>query len=126
TSVSSKIGAQRSYQDVAILGYAIESDLLDPNGVEKLRDGLRWMTGRTTHVDGYPADFCSDAVSLLGISFGLRRLKDSVARSEWVTTTCEIGGQRRADWQGSLISLAHHISGTPGMRIDSEEVKLVA
>lgn len=65
-SVSKRTGAERTYQDVALLGFAMECGLLDADGVERLRDGLRWMTGRTPHVDGYPADFCTDAISLLG------------------------------------------------------------
>lgn len=126
SSICPKTGAQRTYQDVAVLGYAFECDLLDANEVGRLRDGLRWMTGRTTHLDGYPADFCNDGVSLLGISLGLRRLGDKSAPSDWVLTTCNISGQRRTDWQGSLISLAHHVSGAPAISISSDEVRLVA
>jgi hypothetical protein len=126
-SASSRIlGAERTYQDVAILGFAIECDLLDASGIERLREGLRWMTGRTTHVDGYLADFCTDAVSLLGISLGLRRLNDSVARPEWVVTTCGVPGQRADDWQASLISIAHRVGGASGATIISEEVRLIA
>lgn len=126
-SVASRIsGAQRTYQDVAILGFASDCDLLDGSGIEKLRDGLRWMTGRTTHVDGYLADFCTDGISLLGISLGLRRLNDSLARPEWLVATCKVSGQRADDWQTSLIALAHRISGSTAENISCEEVRLIA
>lgn len=124
-SVSKRTGAERTYQDVALLGFAMECGLLDADGVERLRDGLRWMTGRTPQVDGYPADFCTDAISLLGISLGLRRLNDSVARSDCVLTTCATTGQHGSGWQGSVISLAHHISGESDVQV-SGEVRLVA
>ena len=120
------LGAQRTYQDVAALGFALECGLLDSNEIEKLREGLRWMTGRTTHVDGYVADFCTDAVSLLGISLGLRRLNDRIASPEWLLTTCQVPTLRPRDWQASLISLAHRISGSSAGEIASEEVRLVA
>jgi len=119
-------GAQRTYQDVALLGFAMECGLLNADGVERLREGLRWMTGRTAHVDGYLADFCTDAISLLGISLGLRRLKDGVARSDWVLTTCVMTGPRGDDLQTSLIALAHHLSGASKVEIISKEVRLVA
>jgi hypothetical protein len=126
-SVSARIpGAQRTYQDVAILGFGVECDLLDASGIERLRDGLRWMTGRTTHVDGYLADFCTDGISLLGISLGLRKLNDSIARPDWLVTTCQVSGQRADDWQSSLIALAHRISGATEENIVSEEVRLIA
>jgi hypothetical protein len=119
-------GAQRTYQDVATLGFAAECDLLDGNGIEKLREGLRWMTGRTVHVDGYPADFCTDAVSLLGISLGLRRLNDDVARPDWIAKTCSVSGQRANECQTSLIGIAHRISGAASENIASDEVRLIA
>jgi hypothetical protein len=126
-SISSKIsGAQRTYQDVAALGFAAECGLLEENGLERLRDGLRWMTGRTTHVDGQLADFCTDAVSLLGISLGLRRLNDTVARAEWLATTCRPSPQQGEDWQSSLISLAHRIGGSSAEGFISDEVRLIA
>jgi hypothetical protein len=126
-AVSSRItGAQRTYQDVAILGFASACDLLDAIGTEKLREGLRWMTGRTTHVDGYLADFCTDAISLLGISLGLRRLNDSLARPDWLVTTCQVSSQRPANWQASLIALARRISGATSEDIACDEVRLIA
>ena len=126
-SVASRIaGAQRNYQDVATLGFAAECNLLDSDGMERLREGLRWMAGRTAHVDGYPADFCTDAVSLLGISLGLRRLNDSVARPDWIAKTCAVSGQRADDWQASLIAIAHRISGASIDAIVSDEVRLIA
>jgi REase_DpnII-MboI len=126
-SVASRLaGAQRTYQDVATLGFAAECGLLDSDGIERLREGLRWMAGRTAHVDGYPADFCTDAVSLLGISLGLRRLDDSLARPDWIAKTCPISGQRADDWQASLIAIAHRVSGAAIERIVSDEVRLIA
>jgi hypothetical protein len=126
-SVSSNISdAQRTYQDVAILGYGVECGLLDSEGIERLREGLRWMTGRSTHVDGYVADFCTDAVSLFGIALGLRRLNDVVARPDWVLKTCSVGGHHAASWQASLIALAQRISGASDATVSSEEVRLIA
>jgi len=84
------------------------------------------MTGRTTHVDGYLADFCTDGVSLLGISLGLRRLNDNIARPDWLVTICKVSGQRADDWQASLMALAHRISGATTENILSEEVRLIA
>jgi hypothetical protein len=126
-SVSSRIsGAQRTYQDVAILGFGMECGLLDGTGIDRLREGLRWMAGRTTHVDGYIADFCTDGVSLLGIALGLRKVNDSLARPDWIVTTCKVSDQRADDWQTSLIALAQRISGASVEKIVSEEVRLIA
>jgi hypothetical protein len=118
-------GAQRTYQDVALLGYALNCGLLEPEEVERLREGLRWMTGRTTHVDGHLADFCTDAVSLLGIALGLRGLNDENAHTDWVLKTCAMP-ERGNSWQTSVIALAHEISGAPKAQISSNEIKLLA
>lgn len=118
-------GAQRTYQDVALLGYALNCGLLEPEEVERLREGLRWMTGRTTHVDGHLADFCTDAVSLLGIALGLRRLNDDNARTDWVLKTCTMP-ERGNSWQTSVIALAHNISGAAKVQISSSEIRFLA
>ena len=126
-AVASRIaGAQRTYQDVAILGFSSDCDLLDGVGTERLREGLRWMTGRTTHVDGYLADFCTDAISLLGISLGLRTLNDSLASPDWLVTTCPASSQPPDSWQASLIALARRISSATSVDILCDEVKLIA
>ena len=49
-----RIGAQRSYRDVAILGFAASTGILQPSQWEVLKKGLTWVAGREPFIDGGP------------------------------------------------------------------------
>lgn len=72
--------ALTNYQDVAKLAYLFE---VFPNAYtnyeESLKKGLERLAGRsTTLLDGEPAPFRNDAVALLGIALGAKRIDGQV------------------------------------------------
>jgi hypothetical protein len=53
------IGAERTYQHVAILGLAAQIRALDAHEETALRSGIQWVVGREPVVDGTPMGLAS-------------------------------------------------------------------
>ena len=82
-----RIGAQRTYQDVAVHGFAAAADTITANQRDLLREGLKWLSGREPFVNGSPTGVCSDAVALVGIALGTNRAEDNAIKtmmSQWM------------------------------------------
>jgi REase_DpnII-MboI len=75
-AAAAHIGAERSYRDVAVLGFASASNTIDPSQRDALSIGLTWLSGRKPFVGASPAPFCTDAIALLGIALGAKCLGD--------------------------------------------------
>ncbi|WP_129112087.1 hypothetical protein [Burkholderia pseudomallei] len=67
----------RTYRDVAQVGFGLAAS---PHAFEALRDdfsdGLDWLLGRPVIAGGSFAQFCYDAIAILGIALGVRSLAD--------------------------------------------------
>lgn len=107
---ASRVGAERTYKDVAILGFASTSGSFEPIHKKALVDGLKWVIGREPFLQGMPTGACTDAVALLGIAVGARSCDERIRRAiaEWmgkfVYTSCEMRGV--SDWEKSLFAAA--------------------
>jgi hypothetical protein len=102
-----RTGAQRSYRDVAILGFAASTGILQPSQWEVLKKGLTWVAGREPFIDGGPMDFCTDIVALLGIALGAQLIgEDSIQNKVvcWMERFISQSFQNRlSDWQKCLL-----------------------
>lgn len=106
-TVAKHTGGQRSYRDVAILGFAAASDGLDKAHWKSLREGLVWISGREPFLDGQLMGFCTDAIGLLGITLGARAVGDDSVEakvSEWLNGFIgESFESRLSDWKRCLL-----------------------
>jgi hypothetical protein len=96
---SRRVGAQRTYSDVAVLGYAADAGALDDPSVTALTSGLDWIIGRPAFVEGAPTGLGTDGVAALGLALGGRA----------------VGGpllDRIRDWLGPIAAAACQ-SGIP-------------
>ncbi|MBX3302405.1 MAG: hypothetical protein KF693_09325 [Nitrospira sp.] len=101
TVAANRVGAERTYKDVAILGFASGSGSLEPINTKILKaliDGLKWVIGREPFLQGLPTGACTDAVALLGIAIGASSCDEQIRRAiaEWmgrfVHTSCDMRG----------------------------------
>jgi hypothetical protein len=53
---------------------------------QALRNGLKWLCGRSPQIAGEPAPFFTDAVALLGLALGARFLQgdEMTTTSRWL------------------------------------------
>ena len=117
-----RIGAQRSYRDVAILGFAAATGILQPSQWEVLKKGLTWVAGREPFIDGGPMDFCTDIVALLGIALGAQLIgEDSIQNKVvcWMERFISQSFQNRlSDWQKCLlIATQQAVSSIPTLSL---------
>jgi len=68
-------GAERHYQDIAVLGFACGRCTWRAGqreqAVQRFRDGLTWMRGRRFFVPGQPLAFEADGIALIGTAVGI-------------------------------------------------------
>jgi hypothetical protein len=83
-----RVGGQRAYSDVAILGYGADAGVLVEPGVAALRAGLTWITGRPAFVEGAPTGLGTDGIAAFGIALGALSLKDDLTArvTTWLQT----------------------------------------
>lgn len=112
----SHIGAQKTYQDVAVFGFAAASGTIDHGQQNTLNVGLRWLAGREPFLDGLPTGICLDAVALLGIALGTKYLGDDSTREaivDWmkkfIVKCYDMRGVH--DWQRCLFVAAQEEIG---------------
>ncbi len=103
------IGAERTYQHVAVLGLAAQIRTLDAQEQAALRSGIQWVIGREPVVDGTPMGFCMDSIALAALSLGARTLADSdieKAVSSWIQRcrNATTAGQGLGVWQEWLLT----------------------
>lgn len=72
-------GAERSYRDVAVLGFAAATF----GSTEALPEQAHWLAGTKTHVAGAPIGIVEDRVALLGAALAVRG-DPSAALVEWL------------------------------------------
>lgn len=106
---SRRTGAQRTYSDVAMLGYAADAGGLDQTGMVALRSGLEWISGRPAFVDGAPTGLGTDGVAALGIALGARAVSSPHVEkvSEWFGPVANAAhGSGIAVWHRLLFAIA--------------------
>lgn len=108
--------AARSYQDVAAMGYALHVGRLDDAHLESFRAGLRWLCGRNAEIDGEPAPFFTDAVTILGVAIGAATvgLEDAAAVEKWLLEFVPRAATLPAvePWQRCLFAIALQALGS--------------
>lgn len=114
--------SQRLYRDVAELAFASQCQVLNDEGKERLSEGLRWLSGRSPRISGYPADFCDDPLSLL--AFALAVMGGTKSETDWVQAASAVASQHASGWQSSVVSLARTALGNNDA-IESAEVRIV-
>jgi hypothetical protein len=112
---SARVGGQRSYHDIAILGFATISNLQQATNRTALKEGLDWLMGRDPIPDGQLQGFCTDVVALLGIAFGVKALEsEAIATrlSTWLSEFIEQSFQSRLDdWQRCFLVAVCQLGG---------------
>lgn len=105
-AASERTGGQRTYRDIAILGFTAVIGSLEDSHQEALYFGLEWVAGREPVIDGQPMGFCTDAVALLGIALGAKFVDDDAIRTqvnEWLEKVINQSFHNRLeDWQKCL------------------------
>lgn len=66
--------AQKSYRDVAVLGFAADAWGSKFAHRDLLERRLEWLAGRNPNMGGSPAGFCSDSIALLGVALGVQAI----------------------------------------------------
>jgi CHAT domain len=120
-----RIGAARTYQDVATLGFAADAGKIN-GGPDVLRDDLEWLAGTSPFINNTPAGVSVDPVALLGITVGAKALGDPNTLknvrdwiSSFISTSYEM---RNAElWHKCLFATAQRVvEATPELEIPEE------
>lgn len=122
---SAHAGAERSYQDVAVLGFAAVMGLIDNDQRSALLAGLQWLAGREPFLYyGLPMSFCMDAVALLGIALGAKSLEEESiehAIRNWMGKFINSSYGMLTGWQKCLLAAAqNHIGISPDLQVPGE------
>lgn len=121
---TARIGAERYYQDVAILGYTSAVCSMEPDQQNVLHAGLQWIAGREPFIDGLPLGFCTDAVALLGIALGVKSITEEVTKkaiADWMGKFIIRSYGMLQGWQKCLLAAAQReVGALPDLQIPSE------
>lgn len=109
-------GGQRSYTDVATLGFAAAGGDHHPETLAALEAGLTWITGRQALREGRPAEFVQDPVALLGVVLGTTVLQKEILSysvKRWYEDFAAeaFAAARGAAWQQLLLTAAAQVLG---------------
>lgn len=124
-AAATHIGAARTYQDVAALGFAADAGKIN-GGPDVLRNDLEWLAGTSPFINNTPAGVSVDPVALLGITVGAKALHDPDALdkvrdwiSSFISTSYEM---RNAElWHKCLFAAAQRVvEATPELELPEE------
>lgn len=109
-----RIGASRSYLDIAILGFSADRGLVEPDVIKALKEGLEWQSGRSLTINGISTGVSQDPIALLGIALGTRIAADPDLTdlvSKWFNSFINEAYEMRGieNWQKCLIAAAGHL-----------------
>ncbi len=112
-SSAKNTGAERTYQDVAILSFAADVGLLNPRELESLEEGLRWLSARPLSVNRTTPGICVDAVAAFGVSLGAKRFMDTAAGAQarnWMAGFIHSSYEMRdiEGWHKCLFAASQH------------------
>lgn len=124
SAAASAFAAARTYRDVAAMGYALHAGRLDDAHIESLRAGLRWLCGRSAEIDGEPAPFFTDAVTLLGAAVGAATLGDDEATAvqKWLLEFLPRAASLPAvePWQRCLFAVSLQALGSTAIPLPAD------
>jgi hypothetical protein len=111
-------GAQQDFQTVATLGFGLDAGKLGVEQTEALKKGLRRLAGREVVIDALPVAFCSDAVGILGVALGTKRLADTDITNlvvKWLTKFLKKSyeAERTEGWHRCLFAAGDRQLGSP-------------
>lgn len=123
------VGAKRTYQDVATLGFAAAAGMIEPAQRDVLKAGLVWLAGREAFVEGSPTGFCADAVALLGVALGAKGLGEERTRVDiaaWMEKFIQKSYEMRGvhGWQRCLLVCAQREVGALGSLVVPEDASV--
>jgi DpnII restriction endonuclease len=106
----------RTFKEVSILGFAVNTGVASSETFSALQTGLDWVTGRASTIVGEPAGFCSNGIALLGIAVGVKTVGDSSLTAKataWLSAFVAQGmrGKMVPDWQQFLFVAAANVLG---------------
>lgn len=119
-------GAQRTYQEVAILGYGTDITDITEEYTSFLNTGLELLSGREPISEGVPMGFVVDGVAMLGIAIGAARAesnsKTKIKISAWIERCRNALAMASVpDWQRTLLTAAEIKSGCKVLESSSQE-----
>ena len=109
-------GGVRTYQHIAILGYALGIDSTNESVQTYFQDGVQWLIQRPAFTAGGVMGFCTDEVALLGIVLGVRQIGDILllkAVGEWLQGFIDQSYNMRfiEPWQKCFFALTKTLAG---------------
>ena len=106
-------GAQRTYQQVAVLGYGSQCLTLSDAQAFAFQQGLSVISGREPVVDGTPMGFVTDGIGLLGIAMGARSVADGENQDlvrDWIARCMKASEATSVlPWQSCVIQAAYNV-----------------
>jgi hypothetical protein len=86
---ANNVGAARTYQDAAILGFAFDAGKITDHQRIVFISNLQWLAGSSPLINDTPAGVSLDPIAVLGVAVGSlklddKHLKDSVR--DWIST----------------------------------------
>jgi hypothetical protein len=117
-------GGERTYQDVAVLGFASTVSSLEPDQLNALHAGLQWLAGREPFLYSPPMPFCLDAVALLGIAFGIKNIMEQATKravADWMGKFIAKSYGMLGGWQKCLLAVAQReVNILPNLQVPSD------
>jgi hypothetical protein len=104
-------GAEQDFATAALLGFAADAGLLSKSQFGSLRTNLLRLAGRSSVMHGLPMAFCGDAVGVLGVVVGAKKLADSAVAGQieqWAAGFLKASYARDGleEWQRYLFAVA--------------------
>jgi len=107
-------GSPRSYQTVAALALASTLNTADAESTTAFHEGLDWVLGTTTEVDGTAVGLAADPPAVLAVVSALRRAPDSSregAMRAWLGSVLDKFGGRLGLWERAQLQVASQLLG---------------
>lgn len=121
---TARTGAERSYRDIAILGFTSAVRSIEPDQQRALHAGLDWLAGREPYLDDSPMPFCMDAVALLGIALGVKNITDEATKraiADWMGKFLPRSYVMLQGWQKCLLAAVQREAGAlPDLQVPGE------
>jgi hypothetical protein len=121
---SAHTGGERTYQDVAVLGFASTVYSIEFDQLSALNAGLQWLAGREPFLYGQPMSFCLNAVALLGIVLGMKNITEQATKqavADWIGKFITKSYGMLEGWQKCLLAVAQReVNVLPNLPVPSD------
>ena len=113
TTIAAKAwGAQRTYREVAILGFA--SAMKDFSEKQALEEGLKWLIARPAFAPNSPPSFEVNGIALLGFALGITNMPDPLKQNsiKWMGEFLpQSSSKNLSSFNRALAAAAAHVIG---------------